>query len=326
MSAPEAGWIIPPALSPGSTVRVVAPSSPFDVRLVWRGLGWLSQRYRVRFDRGIFSRRGYLAGDDERRRSELCAALEEPGVDAIVCARGGYGISRYAHQVEWSLLRRRPRWIVGFSDVTTLHVEAASVRVASLHACHVTALGRSDARCRDALLDVLERPAVPRTLKGLESWRDGGAHGRLVGGNLALLHACAAAGRLRLPPQGVLLIEDIGERPYRIDRMLTTLVTGGHLATVAAVLVGDFIDCETAPDGTSVEQVLRERLSLLGVPVVAGAPVGHGPQNVPMVLGAPTRVTAAHGEGRVDFFPVSSGSSPDGSSRDGSLGCSLTRG
>ncbi|MBI4699766.1 MAG: LD-carboxypeptidase [Deltaproteobacteria bacterium] len=291
--------IFPAPLGRGAVVRVIAPASPFEAPPAWRGLGWLAERYRVRFSRALFERAGYLAGSDERRLGELQNALREPDVAAIVTARGGYGASRVAHRVDWSVLRARPRWIVGFSDATALHVEAARVGVASLHACQLVALGRGDACGRAAFVAALEQPLAWRAWEDLAVLAPGCADGTLFGGNLTLLHACAAAGRLLLPERCVLLIEDVSERPYRIDRMLTTLHAGGHLRSVTAVVAGAFEDCAPGPDGVSVPAVLAERLGLLGVPVVAGAPVGHGRTNLPAVLGAPARVEAEGETGRV---------------------------
>ena len=114
----------------------------------------------------------------------------------------------------------------------------------------------------------------------------------MFGGNLALLHACAAANRLRVPDGCVMLLEDVTERPYRLDRMLSTLDAGGHLARASAFVLGDFDECEPGRDGVTAEQVLRERLARFGVPVCAGAPVGHGKVNVPVVLGAVARLEA----------------------------------
>ncbi|MCA9617678.1 MAG: LD-carboxypeptidase [Myxococcales bacterium] len=294
-------FLLPPALRPGSVVRVVAPSSPFEPTLAWRGLGWLARRYEVRFSRSIFARHAYLAGDDARRRDELQAALIEPEVAAVICARGGYGVSRYAHQIDWSQLREHPRWLVGFSDVTGLHIEAAKVRVASLHASHLTALGRSDGFTRDGLVATLEAPTLPRRYDGLTCLQAGEAEGPLFGGNLTLLFSWAAAGRLEVPKGAVLLLEDVSEQPYRLDRALTSLMVGGHLDDVAAVVLGDFTDCRPGPDGRHVDEVLRERLSALAVPVVARLPVGHARRNDPVVLGAPTRVSAGD-ESHVSFF------------------------
>jgi len=287
----------PPALAPGDTVAVVAPASPFEHVLCWVGLGWLAQRYRVRFSRGLFTRKGYLAGDDERRRDELLQALTEPGVRAVIAARGGYGASRFVHALDWSALCREPRWIVGFSDITALHVEASRVGVASLHAPHVTSLGRGDARARADFIRALEHPHEARSYASLGVLSPGRAEGVLFGGNLTLLHATAAAGRLCLPPRTILLIEDVTERPYRIDRMLTTLTVGGHFERVVGVVVGDFTQCGPGPDGITIEQVLRHHLPRLGVPVVTGLPVGHGVRNDPVVLGARARIDARDGAG-----------------------------
>jgi muramoyltetrapeptide carboxypeptidase len=283
-------WLFPPALSPGATVRVVAPCGPFESRLVWRGLGWLSERYRVRFDRGLFDTKGYLAGSDERRFEELRGALEEPDVHAVLCARGGYGASRFVHRIDWSVLRASPRWLVGFSDFTALHVEAQARAVASLHGPNVAGLGRGDAAARAQLVDALECPRKQRAIEGLASVVPGTVTGRLCGGNLTLLHACATAGRLALPHGTILLIEDVTERPYRIDRMLTTLLVGGHLRNVTGIVVGDFTDCEPGSDGVAAQQVIREILAPLGVPMVAGAAVGHGRYNQPVVLGELARI------------------------------------
>jgi muramoyltetrapeptide carboxypeptidase len=299
MDGPRARVIFPPPLEPGDTVAVVAPASPFEPVLAWVGMGWLAKRYRVRFDRGLFDRAGYLAGDDARRRSELVRALEDPRVKAVIAARGGYGALRFTPGIDWNLLAERPRWLVGFSDITALHVEASRVGVASIHGPHVTSLGRGDARTRDAFVRALEHPLAPRVFRDLPALSGGAASGPLYGGNLTLLHACAAAGRLSIPEGAVVLLEDVTERPYRIDRMLASLAAGGHLARASAVLLGEFVQCDPGPDRVPVERVLADHLTRLGVPVVAGLPVGHGLRNEPVVLGIWARVEASSGSASV---------------------------
>jgi muramoyltetrapeptide carboxypeptidase len=291
--------IFPPSLRPGDTIAVVAPSSPFEPVLGWVGLGWLARRYRVRFTRGLFARDGYLAGSDARRAAELADALADPDVRAVLAARGGYGASRFAHALDWSALAARPRWIIGFSDLTALHVEAARVGVASIHGPHLTALGRGDARARASFVRVVEAPRAPVVYGGLTVIREGAASGPLHGGNLSMLHACAAAGRLDLPRGCVLLLEDVTERPYRIDRLLATLAVGGHLARAGAVVLGDFTQCEPGPDGVTLDQVFAAHLGGLGVPVVRGVPVGHALRNDPVVLGGPAAVEARGGSGEL---------------------------
>ena len=288
----RAELVVPDALRAGDPVRVVAPSSPFEARLAWRALGWLSQRYRVRYSRRIFERQGFLAGDDARRRDELWQALTEPGTKAIIAARGGYGCGRYLHELDWSALRQAPRWLCGFSDVTALHIEAARQGVASLHGPNLSALGRGDEAARAAWRAALEAPLAARPWSRLRTLRPGTAQGPLWGGNLTMVYACAVAGRLELPPGCVWLVEDVGERPYRIDRMLTGLLLGGWLRNVGAVVAGQFEQCEPGADGVTVEAVLGERLGTLGVPVAVGAPVGHGQRNEPVVLGPNARLEA----------------------------------
>lgn len=289
--------IHPPALCPGDTIAIVAPASPFEHVLAWSGLGWLARRYRVRFDRGLFARTGYLAGSDERRRDELERAVRDPDVKAILAARGGYGAHRFAHEIDWTTLIERPRWLIGFSDITALHTEVARVGLASIHACHLTALGRGDARAREGFLRAVEAPQEPRAYRGLRVYKPGVAEGALYGGNLTVLHASAAAGRLHIPEGSVLFLEDVTERPYRIDRALATLAVGGHLARASAVVLGDFTDCNPGPDRVTIEAVLAERLGRLGVPVVGGLPVGHGIRNEPIILGGRARVDASFAGG-----------------------------
>ncbi len=282
----------PQPLAPGDVVAVIAPSGPFEHALAWRGLAFLAERYKVRVRRDAFRRSGYLAGDDARRREELSQALVAPDVRAVLAMRGGYGASRILDGLPWGSLAESPRWLVGFSDITALHVEAARVGVMSLHAPHVAVLGRCDRVARAELVAYLEDPHRERVHDGLRTIVGGDASGPLFGGNLALLHACAAAGRLAVPAGAVVFLEDVGERPYRLDRMLTTLLSGGHLASAGAFVLGDFTDCGPGPDGVEHEAVLAERLAPLGVPVVAGLAAGHGARNLPLVLGAPARVSA----------------------------------
>ncbi len=283
---------MPPALQPGDLVRVVAPAGPFDPALAWRGLGWLASRYRVRFDRSMFEADGYLAGSDARRLDELSGALQDDQCRAIVAVRGGYGLNRLAHQLDWSAFAASPKWIVGFSDVTALHVECAAAGVMSLHATMAAHLGRSDDRTRQAWVDAVEHPERRRFFSGLQATSPGLAEGPLFGGNLTILHACAAAGRLRVPHGAILFLEDIGERPYRIDRALTTLRVGGHLDHVRAVVLGQFTDCPPGPDGVAVEQAIIQALGPLRIPLARGLDAGHGEPNAPLVLGATALVDA----------------------------------
>lgn len=273
---------------------MIAPAGPCNRALVFRGLGWLAERYRVEFDAGLFERTGYLAGSDERRLAELERCLADPGLAAVLVARGGYGLTRVVERADFAALRRHPKWLVGFSDATALHVEALRAGVASLHAANVGGLGPGDAHARERFRLALETPTARRELGGLDCWTPGRARGPLVGGNLSLLAACASSGRLRVPAGAVLALEDVTESAYRVDRLLTSLFSAGCLDGIAGVVVGDFTDC--APSGgTDVATVLREKLAQVRVPVVAGLRFGHGALNEPLPFGLPAELDGARG-------------------------------
>jgi muramoyltetrapeptide carboxypeptidase len=262
-----------------------------------RGLGWVRERYRVRAAPRLLAREGYLAGSDAERALELARALADPETKAILIARGGFGAMRLLPSpggsggvppmtIDLAELRRRPKWIVGFSDVTTLHVEAWAQGVASIHGPHVGALADATPRCRAAWLARLERPRDASAWSGLEVLRGGEAEGPVVGGNLTLLFSMAASGKLTMPEGAVLALEDTSERPYRVDRMLTALALGGYLRRASAIVLGGFDGCSPGRDGVTVSEVLAERTAGLGIPVLAGAPFGHGTENDAFVLGS----------------------------------------
>ena len=279
-------------IGPGAVIRVIAPSSPFDRTAFETGLAFLRERYEVRHRDDILDRDGYLAGSDARRLAELREALADPDAAAIVAARGGFGATRLLDHVGPEVVGRAP--LVGFSDITALHALWQRAGRPSLHASMVAALGRKGpAPARARWIAALE--GTQSAFTDLASWHPGRAEGVLVGGNLAVLGALV--GTPHAPPLdgSLLLLEDVGERPYRLDRTLTTLRQAGWLTRVAGVVVGDLTDCRAGIDGVEALQVLEQHLAGLGVPVVAGLPVGHGSDNAPIWLGARYRLDATAG-------------------------------
>ena len=283
----SASFRAPPPLAAGARIRIVAPASPFDREELFRGLAWLRTRYALAIGGGVFGRARdlrYLAGDDARRAAELAHAFEEEDTAAILCARGGYGVMRIVDRLPWERLAQRPKWIVGFSDVTALHLEAQARGICTLHAPNVTGLGRRiTAAERGSFLDALEGRAGT-TFGGLRVLRAGEAEGPVLGGNLALVAAMLA--RRPLPHGAIVVLEDVTERPYRVDRMLTTLRLAGAFDHATAVVFGQFTQCDPGPEGTTIDEVLDDFAARAKVPVLAGAPFGHGAPNHTFVLGA----------------------------------------
>lgn len=284
--------LVPPALKAGSRVHVIAPSGPFDRCLVLRGMAWLAERFRLTFRQDLFARRGFLAGSDERRLTELSDALLDPEISAIVTARGGHGLIRIAHAAPFDALRHRPKWLIGFSDPTVLHCESSRVGVASLHGANVAGLGRADDQARQLWLSALQDPLGPRTYQGV-GWSAASVRGQLVGGNLTVLATLAAAGRLHVPEGCILAIEDVSESSYRVDRMLTALRLGGYLERAAGFALGQFTDCSPGPYRVPVEDVLLEQLSFR--PTVGNLPFGHDLPNAPLTFGSEAVLDASRG-------------------------------
>jgi muramoyltetrapeptide carboxypeptidase len=281
--------VFPPKIGPGDRIAVVAPSSPMPRLDLWRGLAWLRDRYAIGMHEGVLARTGYLAGSDDRRLAELSEAMLDPSVRAIFVARGGYGLTRIVDRLPWDAFARAPKWIVGFSDVTALHVACASRGIASVHGPNVTGLGRARPLDRYRALSSVEDSG-----RGL-SWplspiSDGSCAGALFGGNLALLAAMAASNSLAIPQGAIVVLEDVTERPYRVDRMLTSLAP--HLARASAIVFGDFTECDAGPDGVCVDDVLADFASRFGKPTFRGAPVGHGNRNESFIVGAPAKIEA----------------------------------
>jgi muramoyltetrapeptide carboxypeptidase LdcA involved in peptidoglycan recycling len=258
----------------------------------------------------------WLAGSDDARLHALIGAIAAPGARAVLEARGGYGVTRIVDRLPRGLLRRHPRWLVGYSDITALHLWAAREGVASVHAPMVAGLARQGGDAAlDELLALLGDPRAPRAWEGLA--RAGTTRvptrceGIAVGGNLSLLAALAGTWLLPDLRGAVLFVEDVGEAPYRVDRLLTTLLGHGRADGLRGIVIGDFTGDGDAATGADV--VARRARELVGrddVVIVRGAPFGHGAVNRPFVLGVPVAVTVrGDGSARVEW-PGGAPSSP----------------
>jgi len=279
--------IRPPMLRPGDRVRVVSPAGPVEPASVARGVeiltGW---GLAVEVAPHAFDRAGYLAGPDAVRLADLNAALRDPGVRGVFAARGGYGTQRIVDGIDVDAVRRDPRVVVGFSDVTSLL--ATLWRRAGLVTFHGPTVERTGADVAGALraavmtaapLTVCRDPADPTASIRVA----GTARGLLLGGNLTMVAADAPD-----LTGAIFFFEEAGEAPYRIDRMLTQLRRAGALARISGVAIGGV----TGADATAV---LGDRLGDLGVPVLGGLPLGHGPGQRTVPLGVPATLDADAG-------------------------------
>ena len=285
-------FIRPAALTPSDTVQLVAPASGFDRESFERGLSVLSTRYTPRFNDVIFERSRYLAGADERRLADLLGAYRASDVRAIFSARGGYGVMRILPSIRIDELPHKI--LVGFSDITALHLANQAAGRITIHGPVLTQLGRQAPEVAQRLWDLLERPEPAAPLAGSECYVEGVAEGPLIGGNLSVLTRLLGTPYFPDVDGAILLLEDVGERPYRLDRMWTHLRLAGVLERARGIVLGSFTECVETSNGTyTSDEILHELARESGLPCAAGFPIGHGAINQPVPLGVRVRLDAA---------------------------------
>ncbi len=281
----------PELLRPSDPVSLVAPAGPFDRESFEVGLRVLSSRYSPRLGDSLFSAHRYLAGDDARRTSELLEAFRSPESRAVFCVRGGYGVMRLLPRIDLDGLPLKP--LIGFSDITALHLALQSRGRVSFHAPVLTQLGRSGADVVERLWQLLERDVPAPSLLGTETYVEGAVEGRLIGGNLSVFSRLIGTPWMPDLTGAVLLLEDVGERPYRLDRMWTHLQLAGIFEKVRGIVLGDFTACEEKGASYSSNDILRELARETGLPCAAGFGIGHGQVNQPVPLGVQVRLDAS---------------------------------
>lgn len=300
--------VTPPPLKPGDLLRVIAPSGnlreiqPFQCGVeIWRSHG-----YQMEVIPEIDDKWGYLAGKDENRRHHLQAAWLDPECKGILCARGGFGSTRLLEDWNWGQMETPStadiKWLIGFSDITALLWSLYNVGISGVHGPVLTTLAVEPEWSQQRLFDWVEGRSIA-PIQGT-SWCGGVAKGILLPANLTV-----ATHLLGTPYQPnlekvILAIEDVGEAPYRIDRMLTQWRMSGMLAKVSGIAVGRFSQCQPPANIPSftVEEVLRDRLSDLGIPVVWELPFGHDGCNATLPVGVMATLDGDSGSLSIDRY------------------------
>jgi len=284
--------IIPPSLRKGDTIGVVCPAGHMPKSRMRTCFKVLRDEWGFRVIEGktLGTGDGYFSGTDEERAADLQHMLDDDAVDAILCARGGYGVGRIIDQLDLTSFRKRPKWLIGFSDITVLHAHLLSkCGVATIHGPMASAFAAGGWR----------KPSVQslhRALRGLKTDlrvdahplnRPGTASGVLFGGNLSLLaHLVGTPSEVDLKGK-ILFIEDVGELLYNIDRMMYQLHRSGRLAGLAGLIVGGFTECRDTerPFGRDALHIISDVVSDYTFPVCFGFPVSHGPENMALKSG-----------------------------------------
>ncbi|WP_127501084.1 S66 peptidase family protein [Actinoplanes solisilvae] len=296
-------------LVPGDLVALVSPSGASEAGRIAATVsvleGW---GLRVRLGAHAGGRHAFFAGTDDERLADLNDALRDPDVRGVFCMRGGYGMQRIVDRVDFGAVRADPKVVIGFSDITALH--AALWTEAGLVSVHgptggqfergpesLTVRSARQVVTRSESITVSADPAEPSHAVRA----DGVAEGTLLGGNLAMLVSTVGT-RHALDTRGaILLLEDINEEPFRVDRMLVHLRRAGWFDGLRGIALGQFTACDGTDAGyPPIVDVLREQLTSLGIPVLGGLPIGHGDDQSAVGLGVTARLDTAAGTLVVD--------------------------
>lgn len=285
-------WHKPARLRPGAAVALIAPASPVSEEKLEKALSNLAALgFRVKEGASLRGRHGYLAGPDEARLADIHWAFSDPDVEAVWCVRGGYGITRLLPHIDYSLIKANPKLFIGYSDVTALHLAIGQkTGLTTFHG--PVAASDFPENTLTHFKSVLMEPAAPyiiaapgeqEILPG-EEYRPftiapGRVSGPLTGGNLSLLAALAGTSFEPSFRRKIVFIEEVGEQPYRVDRLLTQLLQATDLKRAAGIVLGVFADCAAKnPEfSLTLPETLRDRLGGLGIPVFYGLPFGHVP-------------------------------------------------
>jgi muramoyltetrapeptide carboxypeptidase len=288
----------PPRLRRGDTIGVLSPAAAVEAEALQRGCVTLERLgFGVQVGSHALARRHFLAGTDDLRAAEIMGMLQDPAVRAVFCSRAGYGSGRLLPLLDMQALAAYPKIFLGFSDVTFLlnaFVQHASV--SCFHGPLVAgqfAAGLSD-RSLSHLLELLMMGGKDVSLSFPRTLRQGCAEGRLIGGCLSILVATLGTPFAIDTQNSVLFLEDVGERPYRIDRMLTQLKHAGKLEHLAGVIFGEMHECwEPRGDSDLLLAVLEDIFADYTYPIGFGLPAGHGGENLTLPLGVHVRLDTA---------------------------------
>jgi muramoyltetrapeptide carboxypeptidase len=284
--------IRPSRLKPGDTVGIVAPASPFDAELFDQGIQTLeSMGFQIYLPDDLYDADGYLAGSDEHRAGLIHRLFADPNIKAIVCAKGGFGSIRLLPRLDFGLIEKNPKIFMGHSDISAL-LSAIYIKcgLVTFHGPLVTTLSTAPEATRQAVIAALtsEHALDIKTEKGI-TIHPGSTTGRVCGGNLnTLCHLLGTPFEPNFKDQ-ILFLEDRGEAPYRLDRMLFQMKLAGFFERLAGLILGDFVDCGAPKD---IIKIFTDLFQDSAIPILAGFESGHGKQNKTLPLGVEATLDA----------------------------------
>lgn len=278
-------------IKPGDKIRIVSPAGKIEEKHVLPAVDWLkNQGYQVELGSHIFDQHFQFAGTDKQRRKDLQTAMDDPECDVIICSRGGYGTVRIIDKLNFSGFLERPKWLVGFSDITILHACINNYQIPTIHGAMPRYFFNENEEANenlDSLMQILTTGKIEYTVEGTSFNRKGKAKAELVGGNLSIISSLQGT-LYDLDTDGkILFLEDIDEFLYHTDRMIHQLKLSGKLDNLAGLVLGDFTDMKDneSPFGMNVHEIIASAVKDFNYPVCFGFPAGHDKKNLALILG-----------------------------------------
>jgi muramoyltetrapeptide carboxypeptidase len=280
----------PDFLKEGDEVRIISPSGVIDPTLV-DGAIILLASWGYKATEGMFTRNalGRFAGNEQERFTDLQQALDDPNVKAILCSRGGYGLAQIIDRIDFSRFVKHPKWVIGFSDVTILHQALLSTGIISLHSAMAKQFTELPAKAEPlVMIENILRGDIPSyKITANKHNRSGIGKGKLIGGNLSVFMGMRGTGYDLPFKNSILFIEDIGEKPYQIDRMMQNLRISGALSQLSGLLIGQFTEYEEDPEmNKTLFQIIADAVKEYNYPVCYNFSAGHVDNNFPLLMGA----------------------------------------
>lgn len=286
--------IIPPQLRQGDRIAIVSPASIIDPKLVEGAAATLREwGFEPAIGAHALGASGSYSGTVAERLADLEGALADPNVRGILCSRGGYGAVHLLQSLSGRDLRRDPKWVIGFSDISALHALMQSQGVASIHGsmARQLATGANDVLNTEMRHILTLHRTTDIAWKSGEGFQPGRATAPMVGGNLAVIAALIGTPYDIIQAGTILVIEDVSEPIYKVERIIFQLLLSGRLERLSALVVGQFTEYHPDRNHTTMEEMLSPIISRIGIPVATGAPIGHVDGNRPWVEGALTTLT-----------------------------------
>ncbi len=282
---------VPPYIKTGSKIHIVSPAGKMDEKYVMPAVEWLTEQgYKVELGKHVFARHFQFAGTDEQRLDDLQTAMDDPETDVILCSRGGYGTVRIIDKLDFTNFQKKPKWLVGFSDITVLHSCLNNLRVASIHGAMPRYFFNDNGLPNEnltSLMQVLSGEEISYNFSTNNKNRMGSVTAELTGGNLSLITSQLGT-RFDIETNGkILFLEEIDEYLYHTDRMIRQLKLAGKLDKLAGLIIGDFTDMKNnaSPFGENVHEIISEAVKEFDYPVAFDFPAGHDKRNLALTFG-----------------------------------------